>query len=156
MLCDKKALAKTSGKPGKTQHINHFIINDSWYLVDLPGYGWSKVSKEKKAEWGIMIEKYLISSEQLFFVFVLIDSRIPPQKIDHDFIYWLGKKGVPFAIIFTKSDKLSKNKLSSHMAMHKKELLKNWEQLPPNFISSSVTKQGKDQILEYIHSQFSL
>ena len=116
MLTDRKALAKVSSKPGKTQLINHFIINESWYLVDLPGYGWAKVAKTEKAKWGVMIHDYLLERQNLVNLFVLVDSRLEPQKIDIEFINWLGEKQIPFAIVFTKTDKQSKNKTESNIA----------------------------------------
>ncbi len=150
MLTNHSKLAKTSGKPGKTQLINHFLINDSWYLVDLPGYGYAKVSKTDREKWGKMIFDYITERENLYCIFVLVDSRIPPQNIDIDFINWLGENGIPFAIVFTKTDKLSKNKVASNIAAFRKELLKNWEELPVQFSTSSVTKTGKEDLLQYI------
>lgn len=151
MLTDKTKLAKTSGKPGKTQLINHFLINQSWYLVDLPGYGWAQVSKEMKEKWDIMTKNYLGQRENLYNVFVLIDSRIPPQKIDIEFINWLGEYQIPFSIIFTKADKPNNSKIQSNIATFKKELQKHWEELPPSFITSSASKIGQQEILEYIN-----
>ncbi|MCR9254359.1 MAG: ribosome biogenesis GTP-binding protein YihA/YsxC [bacterium] len=150
MLTNNSKLAKTSGKPGKTQLINHFIINDNWYLVDLPGYGYAKVSKSDREKWGKMIYDYITQRENLYNIFVLVDSRIPPQSIDMEFINWLGENGIPFAIIYTKTDKLSKNKVAASIAAFKRELSKDWEELPPQFITSSVTKAGKDDLLSYI------
>ncbi len=151
MLCAKKNLAKTSGTPGKTQLINHFLINDLWYLVDLPGYGWAKVSKSKKEAWDEMIRNYLLKREALACTFVLVDSRLEPQKIDVDFINWLGSKEVPFAVIFTKSDKHSRNKAVSSVKRFNKHLSQYWDTLPPIFLSSSVSQDGKKEILEYIN-----
>ena len=150
MLTNKNKLAKTSQKPGKTQLINHFIINKNWYLVDLPGYGWSKVSKSLRDSWGPMIETYLTKRETLNCVFVLMDIRIPPQKIDLDFILWLGENQIPFAIIFTKADKMTKNKIQSSVAAFKREILKIFEWMPGFFISSSVSSLGQKEILNYI------
>lgn len=150
MLTNNSKLAKTSGKPGKTQLINHFIINDNWYLVDLPGYGYAKVSKSDREKWGKMIYDYIIQRENLYNIFVLVDSRIPPQAIDMEFINWLGENGIPFGIIYTKTDKLSKNKVAASIAAFKRELSKHWEELPPQFITSSVTKAGKEDLLSYI------
>ncbi len=150
MLTERKNLAKTSSKPGKTQLINHFNIDDHWFLVDLPGYGWSKVSKEKKASWGTMIESYLLNRQNLACVFVLIDGRLEPQKIDYDFMYWLGEMRIPFGIIFTKTDKLSNNKINGIQVLHKKMLKKSWIELPDIFLSSAITKKGKDEILAFI------
>jgi len=150
MLTNHSKLAKVSGQPGKTQLINHFIINDNWYLVDLPGYGYAKVSKKQRGQWQKFIRDYLINRENLYCLFILVDSRLEPQKIDIEFINWVGKKMIPFAIVFTKSDKLTKNKLASNIASYKAELLKHWEELPATFITSSVNKAGKDEILNFI------
>lgn len=150
MLTNKNKLAKTSGKPGKTQLINHFLINKSWFLVDLPGYGWAQVSKELKEKWDIMTRNYLGQRENLYNVFVLIDSRIPPQKIDLEFINWLGEYQIPFSIIFTKADKPNSSKIKSNIATFKSELQKHWEELPPHFVTSSASKIGQAEILDYI------
>ncbi len=150
MLTNHSKLAKVSGQPGKTQLINHFIINDNWYLVDLPGYGYAKVSKKQRGQWQKFIRDYLINRENLYCLFILVDSRLEPQKVDIEFINWVGKKMIPFAIVFTKSDKLTKNKLASNIASYKAELLKHWEELPATFITSSVNKTGKDEILDFI------
>ena len=152
MLTNHKKLAKVSGKPGKTQLINHFLINDKWYLVDLPGYGWARVAKTEKEKWGAMIHDYLIERKNLLCTFVLVDSRLEPQPIDIEFINWLGEKGIPFSIIFTKADKQSKNKTQSAVAKYKKQLLNYWEKLPESFITSSQTGAGKDKVLEFINS----
>ncbi len=150
MLTLKKELAKTSAKPGKTQHINHFVIDGTWFLVDLPGYGWSKVSKERKTAWGLMIEEYLLKRETLACLFVLIDSRLEPQAIDYDFINWLGENEIPFALAFTKTDKLSRNKVASNIAVHLKRLKENWEELPTMIQTSAISQLGRDQLLAYI------
>jgi len=150
MLCGRKSLAKISGTPGKTQLINHFLINDAWYLVDLPGYGFAKISKSQREKWQSMIKSYLSERSNLVYTFVLVDSRLEPQKLDIDFIGWLGKNGVPLAIILTKSDKQSLNKTKSNLARIIKELKKTWEELPPVFISSAETKEGRDEILAFI------
>lgn len=150
MLTNHSKLAKISSRPGKTQLINHFKINDSWYLVDLPGYGWAKVSKTDKAKWKVMIREYFENRENLTLTFVLIDSRLAPQKIDLEFINWLGEHGVPFAIIFTKADKQTKNKTESSVAKFKKVLNQTWEELPPQFITSSTNQTGKKEVLNYI------
>lgn len=150
MLTNHKKLAKVSGRPGKTQLINHFLINNSWYLVDLPGYGWAKVAKTEKEKWGAMIHDYLVMRNNLICTFVLIDSRLPPQPIDVEFINWLGEQTIPFAIIFTKSDKQSKNKTQSAIAKYKKHLLNSWEKLPPSFVTSSHSGEGKDELISYI------
>jgi GTP-binding protein len=150
MLCNKKGLAKTSQNPGKTQVINHFNINDAWYLVDLPGYGYAKVSQTTRKSWEGMIKTYLESRDNLQCVMVLIDSRLEPQKVDLSFIDWLGEKGIPFAIIFTKADKQSKSKTETNVQLFNKTLLQNWEELPAYFISSSEEGRGKEEILSYI------
>ncbi len=150
MLTNRKSLAKVSVTPGKTQLINYFTINQSWYLVDLPGYGYARVSKDKKAGFGKLITTYLAKRQQLIVAFVLIDSRHELQKADRAFLEWCGENQVPFALVFTKADKLGKNQLQSNINTLKKELLKYWEQLPPYFITSSETKLGKDEILQYI------
>lgn len=149
MLTGRKGLAKTSSKPGKTQLINHFEIDDTWYLVDLPGYGWSKVSKQKKADWGAMIEEYLLQRENLACLFVLIDSRLPPQQIDYEFITWLGENSIPLVIVFTKTDKQSKTKFQSIKAKHIRQMKGNWEEIPLLFESSSVNQAGKEDILSF-------
>ena len=150
MLTGRKKLAKTSGRPGKTQTINHFIINKQWHLVDLPGYGWAQVSKSKRKGWSQMIEDYLLQRPQLVNLFVLIDSRIPPQKIDLEFIDWLGVSQIPFAIIFTKVDKQSINKTQRSIATFKRDMQQTWDELPPLFMSSATDGTGKEHILEYI------
>ncbi len=150
MICDRKALAKTSAKPGKTQLINHFVINDQWYLVDLPGYGWSKVSKAKKADWGQMIEEYLLKRDNLFCVFVLIDSRLDPQEIDYNFLEWLGEKEIPFVLVFTKTDKQSHNQFQSVKARHIKKLKQSWQELPQIFFTSALKREGSQEILKFI------
>lgn len=149
MLTGRKSLAKISTKPGKTQLINHFEIDGSWYLVDLPGYGWSKVSKQKKADWGVMIEEYLQKRENLVCLFVLIDSRLEPQTIDYEFITWLGEQGIPFAMVFTKTDKQSKTKFQSTKAKHLRRLKGTWEEIPLLFESSAIDQTGKKEILNF-------
>ncbi len=150
MLTGRKKLAKVSSKPGKTQLINHFSIDNRWYLVDLPGYGWAKVSKSDRSKWGEMIHDYLMERKNLVTIFVLIDSRLPPQPVDTEFIEWLGMQGIPFALVFTKADKQSHNKTQSSIARYRRYLKKQWEVLPPIFLSSSVTGDGKEDILKYI------
>jgi GTP-binding protein len=150
MLTNNKKLAKTSAKPGKTQLINHFIINDDWYLVDLPGYGWAKVSKKLKETWGPMITNYLQNRKHLVCIFVLIDSRLEPQKIDVDFIDFLGENGLPVALIFTKADKHSVNKSQKTQSDFNKILKQKWEEVPPSFITSSETGFGRDKVLSFI------
>jgi GTP-binding protein len=150
MVTNQKSLAKTSSRPGKTQLINHFLINNNWYLVDLPGYGFAKVSKKIKEEFQAYIVDYVLKRENLYCLFVLVDSRHEPQKIDMEFINWLGEKEVPFALIFTKCDKLGKNKLAQNISAYKEELLKDWEELPPIFLSSAEDGTGKEDILSFI------
>ncbi len=150
MLTDNKKLAKISGTPGKTQLINHFLINDKWYLVDLPGYGFAKSSKKAREKWGLMIKKYLVKRKNLLCIFILIDSRLSPQKADIDFINWIGINKLPFMIIFTKTDKLKKIQLTQNINLFKNRLLENWEELPQFFISSAKTKSGKEEILNFI------
>jgi GTP-binding protein len=150
MLCRQKGLAKTSQNPGKTQVINHFMINDTWYLVDLPGYGYAKVSQTTRKSWEGMIKTYLEERENLQCVMVLIDSRLEPQKVDLAFIDWLGEKGIPFCIIFTKADKQSKSKTASNVELFNSTLLKNWEELPSFFVTSAEEGTGKEEVLAYI------
>ena len=150
MLTNFGKLAKVSGRPGKTQLINHFKINNNWYLVDLPGYGYAKVSKQSRYKWQEFIQSYIINRENLYSLFILVDIRLEPQKIDIEFINWVGEKGVPFSIVFTKSDKLTGNKLASNIAVYKKELSKYWDELPTMFVTSSTKKIGRDDILNYI------
>lgn len=150
MLVGNKTLAKTGAKPGKTQLINHFEINNSWYLVDLPGYGYARISKTSREKWSKMIEEYLLYRDNLMNVFLLIDSRIPPQAIDLDFINFLGLNGIPFTIVFTKIDKGKQREVDANIAVFRKRLLETWEELPEMLRSSSVTQKGKDEILNLI------
>lgn len=150
MLVGNKTLAKTGAKPGKTQLINHFEINNSWYLVDLPGYGYARISKTSREKWSKMIEEYLLYRDNLMNVFLLIDSRIPPQAIDLDFINFLGLNGIPFTIVFTKIDKGKQREVDANIAVFRKRLLETWEELPEMLRSSSVTQKGKDDILNLI------
>jgi len=150
MLCNHKGLAKTSATPGKTLLINHFIINNEWYLVDLPGYGFAKRSKSVQQKLDQMIRSYILMREQLVNVFVLIDIRLTPQAIDREFIDWLGESSIPFTIVFTKADKLSVGKAKSQAATWMKSLEDRWEELPPYFITSSEHKTGRDEVLDYI------
>lgn len=151
MLTDRKSLAKTSGKPGKTQLINHFKINENWFLVDLPGYGYARVSKQTKQTFQAFITDYFEQREQLVCAFVLIDIRLEAQKIDLEFITYLGETGVPFCIIFTKADKISRGKIEQHVAAYRKQLLaNNWEEMPPHFVTSSTEGTGREQLLAYI------
>ena len=150
MLMGRKDLAKTSGKPGKTQLINHFKINDAWFLVDLPGYGYAKISKKKRTIFQYFIENYFKEREQLVCTFVLIDSRHDPQKIDLEFMNFLGNNQIPFCIVFTKADKLGSSKLNKQIVSYKKKLLNTWETLPTSFITSSSSSLGKDDFLNFI------
>ncbi len=150
MLTNRRKLAKTSATPGKTLLINHFIINKEWYLVDLPGYGYAKRSKKEVARLDQMIRSYILQREQLVNVFLLVDSRLEPQKIDLEFIEWLGQSSVPFALVFTKTDKLSASKTDQNIANYKQKLLETWEELPPIFMTSSEKRQGREEMLDYI------
>ena len=150
MLTGRKGLAMTSSKPGKTLLINHFLINDEWFLVDLPGYGFAQRGKEPREQLRTLIENYTFYREQLTCLFVLVDCRHEPQKIDLEFMEWLGENGIPFAIIFTKIDKISRGRLNEHVKIYKERLLETWEELPPIFYSSSETKEGREEILGYI------
>jgi len=147
MLTGRKKLAKTSGTPGKTQLINHFLINDAWYLVDLPGYGFAKISKKIREQWEKMIFDYLEFRENLKTTFILIDSRIPPQQIDLDLINWFGSKGLPFVLVFTKTDKITKRQLQENLETYREKLMTEWEELPLSIISSAKTGMGKDQLM---------
>lgn len=149
-LVNNKNLAKTSARPGKTQLINHFLINKTWYLVDLPGYGFAKISKEKRAEFHDMISEYLLNRTNLMCLFVLIDSRHNPQAIDQEFIQWLAENEIPFVLVFTKTDKLGKTVLLKNIEEYKLELLKQWEELPKIFITSAEKKTGLSEIATYI------
>lgn len=150
MLAHSNSLAKTSSTPGKTQTINHFLINKNWYLVDLPGYGFAKGSKTKRAGFGQMIEDYVLKRENLGCLFVLIDSRLPPQANDLNFIEWAGSKDVAVALIFTKIDKLKQGELQKNLKVYEKALLLRWEELPAIILSSAAKSQGKDEILDFI------
>ena len=150
MLTNNRKLAKTSSTPGKTLLINHFIINNEWYLVDLPGYGFAKRSKREIAKLEQMIQGYILQREQLVNVFLLIDVRLEAQKIDLEFIEWLGQSSVPFAIVFTKADKLTPNKVRQNIEAYKKVLSETWEELPPIFVTSSEKKHGREEVLDYI------
>ncbi len=149
-LCNHKNLAKTSATPGKTLLINHFRINDSWYIVDLPGYGFAKRSKKVQDQITEMINTYILNREQLVNVFLLIDIRHDPQKIDREFMTWLGENGVPFSIVFTKADKLGPVRAKQNAQKYMKALLDEWEELPPYFITSSEKKTGREEVLDYI------
>ena len=153
MLVQRRGLAKTSSVPGKTVAINHFIVNDSWYLVDLPGYGYAQHSKKTREQWRIMINNYISQRRNLVCTFVLVDARLEPQNNDLGFMDWLGESQVPFCIVFTKADKVSKTELNKNVEALKKRLLEDWEELPPIFITSSEEKTGRDEILDYIEEQ---
>ena len=152
MLTGRSKLAKTSATPGKTMLINHFLINNEWYLVDLPGYGYAKRSKKDKDKLEVMISSYILKREQMINLFLLIDCRHEPQKIDLEFMEWLGENGVPFSIIFTKADKLTNGKVKDNVNKYLKKLTEQWEELPPHFVSSSEKKTGRQEILDYIDS----
>jgi GTP-binding protein len=153
MLTNKKGLAKTSGKPGKTITINHFLINNNWYLVDLPGYGFAKRSKTAREEWKKMLFNYLQKRHNLVYTFVLIDSRLEPQQIDLDFLGWMGESQLPFVLVFTKSDKMGNVRLTLQLESYKKELLRYWEELPLSFVSSAVNGTGRGEILNLIDEE---
>ncbi|HZL11332.1 MAG TPA: ribosome biogenesis GTP-binding protein YihA/YsxC [Prolixibacteraceae bacterium] len=152
MLVNQKSLAKVSTRPGKTQLINHFVINESWYLVDLPGYGYAKISISVKEKFQKLISDYILNRENLYCLFVLIDIRHTPQQIDVEFISWLGENHIPFAIIFTKADKLGKVSLAKNIAAYSQEMEKVWEELPPILVSSSVNGMGRDEIVSFIEN----
>lgn len=152
MLTARKGLAMTSSTPGKTMLINHFLINNSWYLVDLPGYGYAKRGMKGQAQIQDIIESYILEREQMTNLFVLIDSRLEPQKIDLEFMEWLGENGIPFSIIFTKTDKLKGGRIKTNITAYLKELKEQWEELPPYFISSSENRAGRTEILSYIEN----
>ncbi len=150
MLCDRKGLAMTSSKPGKTILINHFIINKEWYIVDLPGYGYAKISKAMRTKLKKIIDTYVLNRTQLTNLFVLIDCRHEAQPIDLEFMEWLGISGIPFSIVFTKIDKLSQKQLGEKLKAYKEKLLETWEELPPIFVTSSEKRKGREELLEYI------
>lgn len=150
MLTNHKKLAKTSGTPGKTQLINHFKINDEWFLVDLPGYGYAKTSKSSRRKFQKLITDYFKKRKNMVNAFVLIDSRHPPQKVDMDFMRWLGEHQIPFSIVFTKADKLSSNELGKNLRKYKMKFLQEWQSLPQIFVTSATSKLGREEILNYI------
>lgn len=150
MLTGRSGLAKTSATPGKTVLINHFLINSQWYLVDLPGYGYARRGMKQRDELQRMISGYILRREQMMNLFLLIDIRHEPQRIDLEFIEWLGENGIPFSIVFTKADKLSKGKAAGNVKRYLDELSKQWEELPPHFVTSSETRQGREEVLGYI------
>lgn len=150
MIVGKKKLAKISSTPGKTQLINHFIINESWYLVDLPGYGYAKIAKTKRQEWKKLINDYILNRENLMCLFLLVDSRLPPQKNDLSFIDFLGLNSIPFLILFTKTDKIKPKQIELNLNAYKEELKKTWETIPEFILSSTINKKGRDEILNFI------
>lgn len=150
MLTQHKGLAMTSQKPGKTQLINHFLINKEWHLVDLPGYGYARVGQANRERLKGIIEDYILEREQLTSLFILLDCRHEPQKIDLEFIEWAGENGVPFALIFTKADKLTRGKLAANLEVYRNKLLETWEELPPIFVTSSEERSGREELLAYI------
>jgi GTP-binding protein len=152
MLCGRKEIAYTSKKPGKTQLLNYFLVDGEWYLVDLPGYGYAKISKRKRKEWERMIQDYLVRRSMLQCAFVLIDSNIPPQALDIEFINWLGEIRIPFVIVYTKSDKPSNKQLEINIQQFQQELLQYWEELPEQFVTSATKKEGKEAVLGFIES----
>ena len=153
MLVQRRGLAKTSSVPGKTVAINHFIINDSWYIVDLPGYGYAQHSKKQREQWRVMINNYISRRRNLVCTFVLIDSRLEPQNNDLGFVEWLGENQMPFCIVFTKADKVSNAELDKNVNAFKNKLLEEWEELPPVFITSAEKRIGRDEVLAYIEEQ---
>ncbi|GAA4387531.1 ribosome biogenesis GTP-binding protein YihA/YsxC [Hymenobacter koreensis] len=150
MLTGRSGLAKTSSLPGKTQLINHFLINEEWYLVDLPGYGYARVSKDSRANWAKMIRAYLSKRENLSCVFVLIDSRLPPQNVDLEFLIMLGEMGVPFVMVFTKSDKQSGSRTAQNVQTFLAKMSETWDELPRHFVTSAVGRNGRDEVLAFI------
>ena len=150
MLANRKSLAKISVKPGKTRLINHFLINEEWYLVDLPGYGYAKIGKQERRKWEKFVRKYILLRENLYCLFVLIDSRHEPQQVDLEFMEWLGMSQIPFAMIFTKTDKLKPGELEKNIENYEAKMLETWEFMPPYFTSSVSTGEGKKEILNYI------
>ena len=152
-LVQRRGLAKTSSTPGKTIAINHFMVNGSWYLVDLPGYGYAQRSKKAREEWRLMLSNYIRRRRNLICTFVLVDSRIEPQNSDIGFMEWLGENQVPFCIVFTKADKLGKMELEKNVEAYKQRLLQDWEELPKVFVTSSESKLGREEILDYIEQQ---
>ncbi|WP_417885932.1 ribosome biogenesis GTP-binding protein YihA/YsxC [Zunongwangia sp.] len=152
MITGRKSLAKTSGRPGKTQLINHFLINKNWHLVDLPGYGYARVSKSAKKVFQKFITAYFEERKQLVCAFVLVDSRHEPQKIDMEFMQWLGEHGIPFCIIFTKTDKLKPQAITRNIANYQEKMLEDWEEMPHYFVTSSTAKTGDEEILDFIEN----
>lgn len=152
MLCDKKNMARTSKKPGKTQMLNYFDINSAWYLVDLPGYGYAKISKKQRLKWRVMIETYLKHRESLCCAFILIDANVPPQDIDIEFLNWLGQNHISFVIVYTKTDRLKPDELEANVSRIQKKLLEYWQALPEQFLTSADERNGKEEVLQFIHT----
>ncbi len=155
MLMGMKNLAKTSSEPGKTRLINHFMINNEWYLVDLPGYGYAKALRSSREKWLKFIRKYMLVRENLFCVMVLLDIRLEPQQNDLEFMNWLGENGVPFVMVFTKTDKCSRNAIEKNLAVYHEEMFKNWEELPQIFVTSAEKSTGRDELLNFIEAAIS-
>jgi GTP-binding protein len=156
MVVQRRSLAKTSTRPGKTQTINHFLVNEAWYLVDLPGYGYASVGKRTSKTWPKMIASYLLERSTLVNTFVLIDCRLEPQAIDREFITWAGKSSIPFSIVFTKTDKLSKSAFAKTADLWSRELRRTWSDLPPIFATSATTRQGREELLDYIEKSLAV
>lgn len=150
MLMNNRSLAKTSSEPGKTRLINHFIVNNEWYLVDLPGYGYAKALRTTRAQWFTFIQKYILERENLACMMVLLDMRLQPQAIDLEFINWLGENGIPFVMIFTKSDKLNRTQIEKNLTVYQEEMLKTWEELPQIFVTSAEKVTGRDELLDFM------
>ncbi len=153
MLLNRKDLARVSKQPGKTQSLNYYLINDRWYLVDCPGYGFAKKSQQLKKDWNILIKKFLAERKQLWNVFVLIDANVPPQKNDVEFVNWLGENQIPFSLIFTKADRQSKLKTEKSIKAFEKELLRSWKFLPQTFITSAEKVTGREEVMQFIYSE---
>ncbi|NTW23108.1 MAG: YihA family ribosome biogenesis GTP-binding protein [Lentimicrobium sp.] len=149
-LLERKNLARISSTPGKTRLINHFLVNSEWYLVDLPGYGYARISKKEREKWELMIHSYLTQRQNLVNTFILVDSRIEPKKSDLDFINWFGEQELPFTIVFTKTDKLTANTMASNIAVFKAKLSEEWDELPTMFVTSAESGKGRDEILDFI------
>jgi GTP-binding protein len=152
MMTNKKSLAKTSGKPGKTRLINHFIINNEWYLVDLPGYGYASVPVAERKKWENFLRTYILERENLYCLFVLVDARHEPQPVDLEFMEWLGMSQIPFVIVFTKADKLKPSELENNLRVYREKMLEQWEEMPEIFVTSSETGEGKTEILDFIEN----
>lgn len=155
MLLQRKELARTSGRPGKTQTINHFLVNEAWYLVDLPGYGYAGVSLDQRGKWTVLMEEYFLKRTNLMCTFILLDARVEPQAKDLDFIRWMGRKGLPLALVLTKCDKLSRNHLRQSVQIYQNRLLQEWTELPPFFLTSAEKRTGRDELLAFIEHALS-